>query len=132
MTILSSVADLLARRLDALLQRPDGWGPPQAVELQVLLLLEVGHCLAGREEAFVDATWDRWGEHVGLLFPDDNRPLATRLGLLQHDPREAGELSLARALKDGDDLHHFVEILKGFVRAELKWAPGDSAQRPET
>lgn len=52
------------QRLEAILDYPDGWGPPRAVELQVLLLVELLHVIDGRSKDHVDGTARRWQRHI--------------------------------------------------------------------
>ena len=71
----------VAQRLGAILRRPDGWGPPHAVELQVLLLVEVWHVAHAAPQEQVDGTSRRYDRYLGEVLPGPPWPLAARLGL---------------------------------------------------
>jgi len=68
-------------RLKALMERPDAWGPPEAVELQVLLLLEMWHVAAGASREQVDGLLDRYHRYLAAHVPGPPIALAMRLSL---------------------------------------------------
>lgn len=90
----------VVRRLGALLQRPDSWGTPQAVELQMLLLLEMWHVATGAGQDIINGVSDRYDAYLDAQVPGNPVPLGERLGL--------------SSAADG----RFVELLHGFVRQE--------------
>lgn len=71
------------QRIGALLARPDGWGPPESVELQLLLLIEMRHTVLGLPVGFVDAVNERYSAFIERAFPGSNSSLASRLGLVR-------------------------------------------------
>ena len=99
-----SMSSFLRQRFAAILKRPDGWGPPHAVELQVLLLVEMWHVAHGAAPVHVNGVTQRYDEYLGRTLPGAPTPLAHRLGLDQ----TANE--------------RFVEILRAFIEQECKWA----------
>lgn len=99
-----SMSSFLRQRFAAILRRPDGWGPPHAVELQVLLLVEMWHVAHGAAPEHVNGVTQRYDEYLGRTLPGAPVPLAHRLGLKQ----------------TADD--KFTEILRTFVQQECKWA----------
>lgn len=94
------VAAFVHQRTTALLERPDGWGPPAAVELQLLLLLEMGHVAAGAPPEVVDGTMDRYRRYMGRSVGESSLSLAGRLGLTTRSNER------------------FVALLRGFVAEE--------------
>lgn len=98
------VASFLRQRFAVILKRPDGWGPPHAVELQVLLLVEVWHVAHGAAPTHIYGVTRRYDEHLDRTVPGAPVPLAHRLGLTNR----------------ADD--RFVEILSAFVEQECPWA----------
>lgn len=105
MSLTASVpmAEYIQRRLSAILQRPDGWGPPHAVELQVLLLVEMWHVLCGAQQAEVDDVTNRFSRFLARQLPGPPLPLALRLGLTHRSSPQ------------------FVELLRQFVEEEIRW-----------
>ena len=73
--------DHICRRLEAILKSPDGWGPPHAVELQVILLVEMWHVVRAASREQVDNTTRRFAGFLGSVLPGPPTPLAVRLGL---------------------------------------------------
>jgi len=97
--------NFVRNRIAALLRTPEmwTWGPLDAVELQVLQLLEVAHVAAGSTPDCAKAVPRRYWEHLeASKLPGYNRTLAGRLGLSQ-EPDDA-----------------FVRILNSFVTREWK------------
>lgn len=93
--------EFVTQRLEALLQRPDGWGPPLAVELQFLLLVEMWHVVQGASTEHVDGVAGRFERFLRTRFPGGPPvPLALRLGL---DQRATDE---------------FIDVLKSFLEQE--------------
>src|SRR5690349_14238823 len=92
--------EFVEQRLLAILRSPDGWGPPLAVELQVLLLVEMGHVVRGAPSEHVDKTSRRFTTYLGLVLPGPPVSLASRL-------------ELTDAATD-----QFVAILRAFVEYE--------------
>lgn len=89
-------------RCEAILHRPDGWGPPHAVELQLLLLIEMWHVVQGAPMERVDSVTERYDRFLGTTLPGGPPvPLASRLGLDQRATEQ------------------FVEILRTFLKQEL-------------
>lgn len=89
------------QRLHAILASPDEWGPPEAVELQVLLLVEILLVTSGRPTAYADQVvvrYRQFRETHGLASP---LPLAHRLGLRNRASAE------------------FINVLKRFTESEL-------------
>jgi hypothetical protein len=68
-------------RICALLTHPDAWGAPEAVELQVLLVLEVGLTASGAPDAVVGGLQDRYNRHLAREVGGLPTSLALRLGL---------------------------------------------------
>lgn len=93
--------DFVEQRLLAILTSPDGWGPPQAVELQVLLLIEMWHVIQGAPSDQVNNTSRRYAQYLGSVLPGPPVDLAHRL-----------ELTDERATDQ------FVAILREFVQRE--------------
>jgi len=91
---------LIEDRLAAIFATPNVWGTPEAVELQVLLLVEIRHVLTGERNAS-EAMQRRFTRYIGTVAPG-NTSLASRLGL-----------------KDRADAQgRFVETLRSFAEAE--------------
>lgn len=105
----AAMAAFVHDRLTNLLRAPDAWGPPQAVELQLLLLVEMWHVVNGASREHVDGVTERYDRFVGSALPGAPLPLALRLGLTTR----ANE--------------RFTEILGAFLRAER--AAGREASR---
>lgn len=98
---MSPLNDFLTSRLSAILSRPDAWGPPVAVELQILLLVEAHHAAAGAPADVVDGTMTRWLAHAEQHIPGRPFLLAGRLGL------------------ENKATPQFVRILEAFVEREV-------------
>lgn len=77
----AAMALFVQARISALLTRPDAWGPPLAVELQLLLLIEMWHIVSGAGRVCADGVTERYDRFVGTVLPGPPFPLATRLGL---------------------------------------------------
>lgn len=99
-SIVQAMTRFVQRRLAALLKTPDGWGPPHAVELQLLLLVEMEHVVSGVSADTVDEVTLRYDRYLGRVRPGPPRPLALRLDL---DERSTPE---------------FVSLLTEFLRLE--------------
>lgn len=108
------------RRLLAMLERPDAWGPPEAVELQVLLLLEILLVSAGLPPAYADQVvvrYRRFRDAEGVGSP---LSLAARLGL-----RHRANAEFTRLLRK------FAESELGGVRqGVVPFAPRRDASGP--
>lgn len=101
MTPSEAMGRFIQERLAAILRRPDGWGPPHAVELQLLLLIEMWHVVQGAPMERVDRVTERYDRFLGTTLPGGPPvPLAVRLGLDQRATEQ------------------FVEILRTFLRQE--------------
>ncbi len=100
LTSSAAMADFVRRRLTSLLQNPDGWGPPHAVELQLLLLLEMWLVVAGAPQETVDAVAERYQRFLSRELPGPPLPLSLRLRLGNESSPE------------------FVRFLRKFVLAE--------------
>lgn len=96
----AAMASFVQERITALLGRPNGWGPPLAVELQVLLLIEMWHIVNGASREHADGVAERYDRFVGSVLPGPPFPLAARLGLGDH----ANE--------------RFIELLREFLSRE--------------
>lgn len=96
-----SMRAFVRQRIGALLDRPDAWGPPEAVELQLLLLLEMWQLASGASQEEIDGVFDRYQRHLGRAVPGPPASLSERLGLA------------ARA----DE--RFVRVLREFVDTEF-------------
>ena len=90
------------QRLTSLLTEPDAWGPPIAVELQLLLLVEVLHTIRGSDP---DGVASRYEHHLAARVPGPPAPLADRLGL------------------NGLATSRFIEILRDFSSSEQATLP---------
>lgn len=100
MTTTAAMTDFVHRRINAMLRRPAGWGPPHAVELQILLLVEMWHVVQGAPKERVDGVMERYDRFLaGVLRPGAPLPLAFRLDDASTDLR-------------------FSEILSAFIQAE--------------
>jgi len=100
--------------MEALLSRPDGWGTPESVELQVLLLVELRHAALGATLEEIDSVNDRYHAYLEREVPGPPTSLAARLGLVA---RSSGA---------------FVEHLRRFVleeRGVLSYAPAPRLPR---
>lgn len=97
----SAMVEFVHQRISALLAAPDAWGAPEAVELQVLLLLEMWQVTEGAAQEMVDGVSDRYDHHISRAVPGPPVLLAARLGLTTH----------------AND--RFVEVLRAFVKDEL-------------
>lgn len=97
------VESFINKRLAAIFKNTDSWGPPLAVELQVILLIEMWHVNCGRTEYFVYNTNSRF---IKFIYRDDRAP-------------GPNNLPLAHQLKlDNSSNEIFVEILKDFTIKE--------------
>jgi hypothetical protein len=97
-------ADLVGfveQRLISMLRTPDAWGTPDAVELQVLLLLEVRLKAKGADDVELRDVQQRYTRFLAQRLPGPPSSLAERLGV--------GFSANAR----------FVELLGEFVQSEL-------------
>ena len=89
--------NFVAERIEQILARPDMWGPPICVEMQILLLIEMRHVCSGRA---LDETVPRWRAFT-CEKTKGNSSLAGNLGLTN-----------ARATPE------FVEYMREFVNRE--------------
>lgn len=91
-------------RIEAILKAPGmwTWGPPAAVELQLLQLLETAHVCAGSDRETARAVPDRYWAHIGTIVPSSSLSLAAGLGL----GNEASD--------------QFVSVLRDFVTSEWR------------
>ena len=71
----------LEERLEALLTVPDAWGTPEAVELQVLLLLEIRLVAGGAARGEVEGLQQRYETYLSREVPGPPATLAFRLAL---------------------------------------------------
>lgn len=69
------------QRLYSMLQMPDAWGAPEAVELQILLLLEVRLKAKGVNNEDVSHVQKRYYNFLAQHLPGPPCSLAERLGL---------------------------------------------------
>lgn len=90
----------ILRRIEAILHRPDTWGPPRAVELQVLLLVEMWHVVAGASKDRVDDTHIRYDQYLDSVLPANCFDLTGKLGLTNRASDQ------------------FVDLLRNFVKQE--------------
>lgn len=104
--------EFVRQRLEAILKYPNGWGPPIAVETQVLLLVAMWHVVQGAPSEHVDHTSRRFAGHLGSVLPGPPVPLAFRLGL-------------ADTASD-----QFVAVLRTFVQQEGVDLPGSNPAPP--
>lgn len=88
------------RRISAILAQPDGWGPPFAVEMQLLTLVEMLHSLDGAAEERIQNVTRRFAGFINKRFPGPPLPLAHRLEL------------------DDEANEQFTRTLAQFVQAE--------------
>lgn len=98
------VVDFVRQRISAVLQHPRGWGPPRAVELQILLLVEVGLVGKGASKETVDGVLLRWSRHVGKVVCPGPQDLTGKLGI---SDSWVGPTST------------FVEVVREFIESEL-------------
>jgi hypothetical protein len=99
---IAQVLGFVEERMAAILERPDGWGAPESVELQVLLLVEMRHTVLGMAKEHVDRVNDRYQAFLDKEVPGRPTSLGARLGLSH------------RATPG------FVAVLQRFVQAELQ------------
>lgn len=93
--------DFITTRLSRILKYPDAWGPPLAVETQVILLVEMWCILQGKIEKEIYETSDRL-----YLFAYESTKIP-------------GPLTLADNLKlESHANEEFVAILKAFIISE--------------
>jgi hypothetical protein len=99
------VGEFARDRLSALLARPDGWGSPEAVELQVLLLVEVALVARGELRERVDGTHERYVRFLARAIGQPNSlPLFARLGLTDRASMPFVDLLRAFVHSEGIDL----------------------------
>ncbi len=99
------VVQFVNQRIADLLRAPDGWGPPHAVELQLLLLIEVLHVASGSPPGIVDGVMERFDRYIGTRVPGPPLPLALRLGLQDEANTQ------------------FIDLLHGFLQSERLLKP---------
>ncbi len=87
-------------RLERLLATPDLWGPPESVELQVLLLLEVRLAAMGLPDEDVYRLPRRYKSYLNDVVDGPPTTLARRLGLKSRATQQ------------------FTEVLRSFVERE--------------
>lgn len=113
MTTSEDMAHFVSRRLDSIWRHPDGWGPPHAVELQVLLLVEMWHVLMGSHPEEVDRVTERFANFLADNCAGPPVPLAVRLRLAHTSTKQ------------------FITLLRSFVQEEQQLRRR-SAIRPAT
>lgn len=94
-----------------MLKKPDAWGIPEAVEFQVLLLVELCLVIDGASQPAVDGLMARYRDFLSVRAPGGPVPLAERLGLRYRASIE------------------FVALLTEFVRQELAASGGGAVRR---
>ena len=110
-----TVSEFVHGRLEALLTRPDGWGPPSSVEDQVLTMVELRHVLVGQPDEVVHETCQRFVRYVGTTVAPGPQTLAPKLGLYERvTGGEGGGYYWPRAA----DNDRFIEVLRAWVQAE--------------
>lgn len=92
--------NFIDQRLYSMLQMPDAWGAPEAVELQVLLLLEVRLKAKGADDEAVSHVQKRYYHFLAQHLPGPPCSLAERLGL---------------GFSANDQ---FIQLLKSFAQSE--------------
>jgi hypothetical protein len=97
----AAVIAFVRQRVVALFDTPDAWGPPEAVELQLLLLLEMWHVASGASQEETDGVVKRYQRYLRRTVPGPPISLASRLELTTR----ANE--------------RFVEVLRAFAMTEL-------------
>lgn len=97
----------IENRLKMILLRPDMWGPPIAVELQILLLVEMWH-ISTREAR--ESAWEA-GEKVGSMYERYTRFLETVL------PGKCTGLADRLDLTNRSS-ERFIEVLRDFIKSE--------------
>lgn len=100
----TTMVAFVRQRVSALLKVPDVWGPPEAVELQLLLLLEMRHVASGASQEETDGVTDRYRRHLGRVVPGPAIPLSARLELTTHANEQ------------------FVQVLRNFADLEFELA----------
>lgn len=70
--------NFVAERIEQILARPDMWGPPMCVEMQILLLIEMRHVCS--KSPMLDTTVPRWRAFT-CEKTKGNSSLAGNLGL---------------------------------------------------
>lgn len=100
----------VVERISALLARPDGWGPPLAVELQLLTLVETLHALDGASDERIHSVTQRFSEYLAERVGGAPLPLAERLGLSEQ-ASEAFTRLLAHFLLEEQSLDAELEVL---------------------
>lgn len=75
-------------RIKFILKMPDAWGQPHAVELQILLLIELAHVAKDNKKEVIDGVMERYGCYLGIAIPGFNTDLANRLGLTSRANQE--------------------------------------------
>lgn len=77
----SKVLQYVRQRLESMLDAPDMWGSPESVELQVLLLVEVGLTAMGMPEVTVNSLGDQYSRLLLTRTGKSSLSLAASLGL---------------------------------------------------
>lgn len=95
------ISAFVPNRLARMLKKPDAWGIPEAVEFQILLLIEMCLVIDGAPTAIVDGLMGRYWDFLHLRKPGGPVPLSERLGLRFRASEE------------------FIQILSEFTRLEL-------------
>ena len=106
--------DFIRQRLQESLARPDGWGTPDCVEFQILLLVEAAHVAAGKQEQR-KLTLGRYYRHLHS---------SAQVPLLTFSLVEYLGLTGARARATRE----FVNVLREFVEKEMFLANDGSSK----
>ena len=103
-TLRETVVHWVDRRIEAMLAAPPMWGSPEAVEMQVLLLLEMRSLALRPEQTLVEPrrVLDTYIAHLAQRFPRQGaRPLHE---LIASDDEDCSKLA--------GELRRFIEVLK--------------------
>lgn len=104
------MAAFVQERLSRVLASPDAWGPPHAVELQTLLLIEMWHVAAGASIEMAHRVPERFARFLATRLPGPAVPLCVRLKL-KNRASEPFVAMLAAFVREEQDAHRAENVI---------------------
>ena len=97
----TTAKQFLTSRLSVVIERPDAWGPPIAVELQVLMLIELLLLAEGKPADHIDGMPGRYDSFLAQNLGENSLPLAHRLALTNTSTEQFAKLLRDFAVTEG-------------------------------
>ncbi len=104
------MASFVQERLARVLASPDAWGPPHAVELQTLLLVEMWHVAAGTSLDIAHRVPERFARFLAMRLPGPPAPLSVRLKLTSR-ASDAFVAQLAAFVREEQDVPRAANVI---------------------